>query len=71
MAVFMMVAVAVYCYRQHTGSSNGRSLYTPASLQPHPPHHGLYQTQGTHDLDNGDEDLLGKTEMMKLVTVIN
>ncbi|KAK3866357.1 hypothetical protein Pcinc_028108 [Petrolisthes cinctipes] len=59
MAVFMMVAVAVYCYRQHVGSGNGRSLYTPASLQPHPPHHSLYQTQPTHDLDNGDEDLLG------------
>lgn len=55
MAVFLVVAVAVYCYRQHVGSTS-HSLYTPASLQPRP---SIYQSQPTHDIDTGDDDLLG------------
>lgn len=56
MAVFLVVAVAVYCYRQHVGSTN-HSLYTPASLQPRP---SIYQSQPAHDIDTGDDDLLGE-----------
>lgn len=55
MAVFLVVAVAVYCYRQHVGSTS-HSLYTPASLQPRP---SIYQSQPAHDIDTGDDDLLG------------
>nr|XP_045607175.1 VWFA and cache domain-containing protein 1-like [Procambarus clarkii] len=58
MAVFLVVALAVYCYRQHVGGSN-RTLYTPANFQTRPPQHPLYQSQPTHQLDNVDEDLLG------------
>ncbi|KAG7161734.1 VWFA and cache domain-containing protein 1-like 1 [Homarus americanus] len=58
MAVFLVVALAVYCYRQHVGGSN-RSLYTPANFQSQTHQHPLYQSQPTHQLDNGDEDLLG------------
>uniref|UniRef100_A0A0N7ZCW3 VWFA domain-containing protein n=1 Tax=Scylla olivacea TaxID=85551 RepID=A0A0N7ZCW3_SCYOL len=54
MAVFLVIAVAVYCYRQHVGSSSN-SLYTPASLQPRP---SIYQSQPAHDIDAGDDDLL-------------
>lgn len=56
MAVFLVVAVAVYCYRQHVGSTR-HSLYTPASLQPRP---SIYQSQPAHDIDTGDDDLLGE-----------
>ncbi|XP_069955899.1 VWFA and cache domain-containing protein 1 isoform X2 [Cherax quadricarinatus] len=59
MAVFMVVAVAVYCYRQHVGGGSSRSFYTPANFQSQPHQHPLYQSQPTHQLDNGDEDLLG------------
>lgn len=63
MAVFLVVAVAVYCYRQHVGSTS-HSLYTPASLQPRP---SVYQSQPAHDMDTGDDDLLGE----RAVTLVN
>ncbi|XP_071548411.1 VWFA and cache domain-containing protein 1 [Panulirus ornatus] len=58
MAVFLVVALAVYCYRQHVGGSS-RSLYTPASFQTRQHQHPIYQSQPTHEIDNGNEDLLG------------
>ncbi|KAG0727111.1 VWFA and cache domain-containing protein 1 [Chionoecetes opilio] len=53
MAVFLVVALAVYCYKQHVSTSH--SLYTPTSLQPRP---SIYQSQPAHDIDGGDDDLL-------------
>ncbi|XP_066955648.1 VWFA and cache domain-containing protein 1 [Macrobrachium rosenbergii] len=58
MAVFLVVALAVYCYRQHVGGSS-RSLYTPANFQSRPHQHPIYQPEPTHEIDNADEDLLG------------
>ncbi|XP_042881004.1 VWFA and cache domain-containing protein 1-like isoform X1 [Penaeus japonicus] len=56
MAVFLVVALAVYCYRQHVGGT-GRSLYTPANFQSRP--HPIYQPEHNHEIDNVEEDLVG------------
>ncbi|KAK7076272.1 hypothetical protein SK128_020340, partial [Halocaridina rubra] len=58
MAVFLLVALAVYCYRQHVGGSS-HSLYTPANFQSRPNQHPVYQADPVHEIDNTDEDLLG------------
>ncbi|CAL4111949.1 unnamed protein product, partial [Meganyctiphanes norvegica] len=60
MAVFLIVAIAVYCYRQHVGSNSTNNLYTQSQLQySAPQNHYSYHTDTTHDLDNADDDLLG------------
>ena len=58
MAVFLVVALAIYCYRQHVIGNNS-SLYTQSGLN-RAPHRPLYPPDHTPDLDTVEEDLIGK-----------
>ena len=59
MAVFLIVGLAVYCYRQHV-SATTHSIYAQSALNSHAQHHPLYSHDHTPDLDTVEEDLLGK-----------